>query len=79
MASKSAMIRARIEPKAKNDAECILRHLGLNPTDAISIFYRQIVIKKGIPFSLDLEEEDISGNYIPIKSNKHLKSILKLK
>jgi len=79
MRGKSAMIRARIEPKAKTDAERILRQLGLNPTDAISIFYRQIVIKKGIPFSLDLEGEDTPEYYTQIKSNKDLKSMLKLK
>ena len=79
MSGKSAMIRARIEPKAKNKAEEILRNLGLNPTQAISMFYYQIILKKGIPFHIDLERGDIPENYIEIKSDDELKSVLHLK
>ena len=73
------MIRARIEPKAKNKAEEILRNLGLNPTQAISMFYYQIILKKGIPFQIDLERGDIPEYYIEIKSDDELKSVLHLK
>lgn len=79
MSVKSAMIRARIEPKTKIKAEEILKNLGLNPTDAISIFYSQIIIKKGIPFTVDLETNDTPDNYTKINSDKKLKSLLKLK
>ena len=73
------MIRARIEPKAKNQAEEILKSLGLNPTEAISMFYYQIILKKGIPFALDLEAGDIPKNYTKINSDDDLKSLLNLK
>ena len=79
MSKKSAMIRARIEPKAKNQAEEILKSLGLNPTEAISMFYYQIILKKGIPFALDLEAGDIPKNYTKINSDDDLKSLLNLK
>ena len=79
MSTKSAMIRARIEPKAKNQAEEILKSLGLNPTEAISMFYYQIILKKGIPFALDLEVGDIPKNYTKINSDDDLKSLLNLK
>lgn len=73
------MIRARIEPKTKNKAEEILRNLGLNPTQAISLFYYQIILKKGIPFSVDLEAGDIPENYTKVNSDDELKSLLNLK
>lgn len=73
------MIRARIEPKTKNEAEGILKNLGLNPTEAISMFYYQIIIKKGIPFSVNLEAGDIPENYTEVSSNDELKSLLNLK
>ena len=38
--SKSEVVRARIEPHLKENAECILAQLGLNTTDAINIFFK---------------------------------------
>jgi DNA-damage-inducible protein J len=78
MTTKSAMIRARIEPKAKDQAEEILKNLGLNPTEAISMFYYQIILRKGIPFSVSLEAGDIPENYTKINSDNELKSLLNL-
>ncbi|OIP81440.1 type II toxin-antitoxin system antitoxin, RelB/DinJ family [Candidatus Peregrinibacteria bacterium CG22_combo_CG10-13_8_21_14_all_44_10] len=78
MATKTAMIRARMKPELKNKAETILESLGLKPTEAITMFYTQIVLKKGVPFSLDLETEDTSGNYTSVSSDDDLKSLLGL-
>jgi DNA-damage-inducible protein J len=78
MSTKSAMIRARIEPKAKNEAEEILKSLGMNPTEAISMFYYQIILKRGIPFTVSLEAEDLPENYTEINSDDELKSLLNL-
>jgi DNA-damage-inducible protein J len=52
--AKSAMIRARIEPHLKHDVEEVLRKLGLNPTAAIGLFYRQIMLRRGLPFEIAL-------------------------
>ena len=49
---KSAMIRARMEPALKSRAEAMLERLGLSPTTAITLFYRQIIQKEGLPFEL---------------------------
>lgn len=50
--SKSAMIRARIEPSLKKEAESLLSKMGLSATQAITIFYRQIKMRKGLPFNI---------------------------
>ncbi len=50
--SKSAMIRARVDPKLKIRAEALLAHLGLSATSAITLFYRQVVLRRGLPFEL---------------------------
>lgn len=50
--SKSAVVRARIEPELKENAESILDQLGLNPTQAITIFYRQVELRGGLPFDV---------------------------
>ena len=54
MMAKTAMVQARIEPELKSEVEKILRTLGLNTTDAISIYFRQIKLKKGIPFPVEI-------------------------
>lgn len=50
--SKSAMLRARLEPELKHDAEAIFSRLGLNSTQAITIFYRQVELHQGLPFNV---------------------------
>jgi DNA-damage-inducible protein J len=52
--SKSAMIRARVEPELKDRAEAMLEELGLTATSAITLFYRQIIERRGLPFELRL-------------------------
>ena len=51
---KTAMIHARIEPQMKQKAESILKKLGITPTEAIRIFYNQISLRKGLPFSVEV-------------------------
>jgi DNA-damage-inducible protein J len=50
--SKSAMVRARIDPDLKQKAEKVFRRLGLSATQAIAVFYRQVELRKGLPFSV---------------------------
>ena len=49
---KTATVRARIQPKLKNNAENIFHRLGLNSTQAITIFYKQVELRDGLPFDL---------------------------
>lgn len=48
--AKSKMIRARVEPALKHDAEAVLGKLGMTPTEAITLFYRQVTLYRGLPF-----------------------------
>jgi len=54
---KTAIIHARIEPQTKQKAEGVLRQLGLTPTEAIRIFYRQISLRGGLPFPVAIPNE----------------------
>jgi DNA-damage-inducible protein J len=56
--SKSATIRARVEPGLKKEAESILKTLGLTATEAITLFYNMIKLKKGIPFDVKIPNEE---------------------
>jgi len=50
--SKSEMIRARVEPELKHDAEAVFSILGLSPTEAITLFYKQVTLHHGLPFEV---------------------------
>lgn len=54
--AKSANLYARIEPDVKEQAEAILNALGIPASNAITMFYKQIILKKGIPFDVRLPE-----------------------
>ena len=49
---KTSTIRARIEPDLKGKAEHIFQQLGLTTTQAITLFYKQVELKKGLPFDV---------------------------
>ena len=50
--SKTAMVRARVEPELKEHAENIFQRLGLNATQAITMFYKQVELRDGLPFDV---------------------------
>lgn len=54
MAVKTANLYARIEPELKEEAEGILSALGIPSSNAITMFYRQIVLHRGLPFEVTL-------------------------
>ena len=56
--SKTATARARVEPDVKEEAERILRDCGLNASQAISLFYRQVILHGGLPFTVKTFNEE---------------------
>jgi DNA-damage-inducible protein J len=50
-------ISVPIEPKLKAEAEQILDELGLGADEAIRVFYKQVVLRKGLPFELAIPNE----------------------
>ena len=54
MAAKSANLYARIEPDVKEQAEGILATLGIPASNAINMFYKQIILNRGLPFEVKI-------------------------
>lgn len=52
--AKPANLYARIDPDLKEQAEGILSALGIPASNAITMFYKQIVLQKGLPFEVKL-------------------------
>ena len=54
--AKTANLYARIEPDVKEQAEGILNALGIPVSNAINMFYKQIILQRGIPFEMKLPQ-----------------------
>ena len=54
--AKTANLYARIEPDLKEEAEAILSALGIPVSNAINMYYKQIVLQRGLPFDVKLPE-----------------------
>lgn len=50
----SANLYARIEPDVKEKAESILSTLGIPASSAINMFYKQIILQRGLPFEVKI-------------------------
>lgn len=57
--AKTANLYARIEPDVKEQAENILSALGIPVSNAINMFYKQIILQRGIPFDMKLPQARI--------------------
>ncbi len=57
--AKSANLYARIEPDVKAEAEAILMSLGIPASNAINMFYKQIILQRGLPFEVKLPEHPL--------------------
>ena len=55
--TKTATARALINPEVKNQAEAILREMGLSISNSVELFYRQVVAQKGLPFDIQVPNE----------------------
>lgn len=56
MAAKTANLYARVEPDIKEQAEAILSTLGIPASNAINMFYRQIILRQGLPFDVRIPQ-----------------------
>ena len=59
--SKTAVISARIDPDLKHNAEEVFRELGMNATQAITLFYKQVELEHGLPFAVRVPNNENSG------------------
>lgn len=71
--SKTAMIRARVEPGLKAEVENILSDLGMTASEAIHILYRQIKLQRGLPFDVRIPNEVTVRTLKASKSGRNVK------
>ena len=52
--ARTSNVFARVEPEVKEQAERVLEQLGIPMSNAVSMFLRQVVLQRGIPFEMKL-------------------------
>jgi DNA-damage-inducible protein J len=55
--AKTGTVRARVNPELKVEVERLFKDLGLSTTEAINLFYRQVRLRNGLPFSVVIPNE----------------------
>lgn len=65
----------RIEENTKKQAVELLEGLGLNLSDAVNIFLKQVILRKGIPFEVAYPEEMFEFRPEVIAAMKEAKQI----
>lgn len=55
--TKTATARALLDPEIKKQAESILKELGLSVSKSFELFYRQVIVQRGLPFELHVPNE----------------------
>ena len=72
--TKTAVVSTRIDPELKRDAERVFRALGLTTTQAITLFYRQVDLQRGLPFSVRIPNETTRKALRDARERRNLES-----
>ena len=57
-AARTTMLHVRIRADVKAEAEAVLDELGITPSDAIRVFYKQVALRRGLPFDVLIPNEE---------------------
>ena len=85
--SKAVQINIRTTVDLKSNVEYILKKLGLNHSQAVNIFYNQILLNNGLPFEVKIPNNETlesikeyeEGKYKRAKNSKDLFTKMGLK
>ena len=72
---KTAIINARVKPDLKNEVEQILSRLGITTTQAITMYFEQIKMNKGIPFQLRIPNDETVQAMKDARANRNMEEV----
>jgi DNA-damage-inducible protein J len=72
--AKTAVISARIDPELKRNAEQVFGELGLTASQAIMLFYKQVDLQRGLPFSVKIPNEVTKQALEDARARRNLES-----
>ena len=56
--TKTTAITVRLDPQLKKDTQSVLKELGLTTTQAVSLFFKQVSLNRGLPFVVEIPNEE---------------------
>ncbi len=68
--SKSSSISARINASDKRKAEAVFSELGITASQAIAMFYKQVHLRKGIPFPVELPNDQTQAAILETRAGE---------
>ena len=66
--AKTSSVFARVDTHIKEQAEAVLDRLGISMSNAVDIFFRQVIIHQGLPFEVKLKKNP-PQDILPIAKN----------
>ena len=70
--ARDTMIRVRTESTLKKEVDKILTGLGLSTTEAVNLFYHQILLHQGLPFEVKLPNQETLKTFKDTDEGKNL-------
>ena len=70
--TKTSTVHARIEPDLKNETEELFHELGLSVTQAITLFYKQVQMRKGLPFDVIIPNKATHSTFEDTDATRNL-------
>ncbi len=71
---KTEQLNVRLAPAVKAAAESVFRELGLTPTQAVTLFYSQVSLRKGLPFDVRLPNAETQAAMQDVLEGRDLTS-----
>ena len=68
-------LQVRLDAEMKNQVESVLDDLGLTMTQAVKLFFRQIIMRKAIPFPIIIPK--IKRDYVTVAEEATIEESLK--
>lgn len=68
-------LQVRLDAEMKNQAESVLDDLGLTMTQAVKLFFRQIIMRKAIPFPIIIPKT--KRDYVTVAEEAMIEESLK--
>lgn len=70
----SKQINIRLDESTKKAAEKVFSKLGIAPSEAVRLFYRQVALQRGIPFPIRIPNKETLASMQELKEGKGKKA-----
>ena len=70
--TKNATFSSRIDSKLKEKGDAVFESLGIKPSQALIMFYKQVVMHGGIPFEVKIPNKKLIQAFEDAKDPKNL-------